>query len=160
FQATSCKAAPADPSGLEAGFAEMDITPKVGSTSVYLAGFGQNRKATGVHDPLKARAVVLKEGERKLALVSLDVVGYSLPHVMAVRRQLPGFTYVLVSSTHNHEGPDTIGLWGPNPFQSGVNAAYLKFVQEQVIRAVREAAAGVHPVQVRLGTASAPELLH
>ena len=89
FRGSACAEAEADGAGLEAGFAETDITPKVGGTPVYMAGFGQNRKATGVHDPLKARAVVLKEGERKLALVSIDVVGYSLPNVVAVRRQ-PG----------------------------------------------------------------------
>jgi len=146
--------------GLEAGFAETDITPKLGSKPVYMAGFGQNRKATGVHDPLKARAVVLKDEERKLALVSVDLVGYSLPEVAAVRRQLPGFAYVLVSSSHNHEGPDTIGLWGPNPFQSGVDAAYMKFVQEQLVQAVRAAEANARPVTARLGTNRAPELLH
>ena len=32
------------------------------------AGFGQNRKATGVHDPLMARAVVLMSGGRKIAV--------------------------------------------------------------------------------------------
>jgi hypothetical protein len=156
----ACHAASADGSGLEAGFADTDITPKVGSDPVYMAGFGQNRKATGVHDPLKARAVVLKQGECKLALVSIDLVGYPLPHVVAVRRQLPGFTYVLVSSTHNHEGPDTIGLWGPNPFKSGVDSAYMKFVEEQVTKAVRDAEVAARPVTVRLGTARAPELLH
>lgn len=145
---------------LEVGFAERDITPKLGGAPVYLAGFGQNRKATGVHDPLKAQAVVLKDGTHTLALVSLDVVGYPLPQVEEVRRQLPEFTYVLVSSTHNHEGPDTIGLWGPNPFKSGVDPAYMKFVQEHVIQAVREAAANAHPVRALLGTARAPELLH
>ena len=53
-----------------------------------------------------------------------------------MRRQLPGFSYVLISSTHNHEGPDTLGLWGPSPFKSGVNPAYMKLVQEQIIKAV------------------------
>src|SRR5712692_10320044 len=93
FGAFADEGAAADGAGLEAGFAEADITPKLGGAPVYMAGFGQNRKATGVHDPLKARAVVLKEGERKLALVSIDVVGYPLSEVVAVRRRLPGFIY-------------------------------------------------------------------
>jgi hypothetical protein len=159
-QTVDCQAASADRSGLEAGFAEADITPKLGGDPVFMAGFGQNRKATAVHDPLMARAVVLREGGRKLALVSVDLVGYSLPDVVAVRRQLPGFSYVLVSSTHNHEGPDTIGLWGPSPFKSGVDLAFMKRVQEQIIKAVREADVAAGTVTVRLGTACAPELLH
>ena len=36
-----------------------------------------------------------------------DVVGLFLPSVERIRKELPGFTYVLVSSTHNHHGPDT-----------------------------------------------------
>src|SRR5262245_13808659 len=98
----------AEEAALEAGFGEADITPEVKGKTVYVAGFGHNRKATGVHDPLKARAVVLRHGEKKIALVSLDVVGFFLPSVERVRGKLPGFTYVLVSSTHNHEGPDTL----------------------------------------------------
>src|SRR5262245_864704 len=101
------KALPPEP--LRAGFAEADITPAVGGDhTVYMAGFGQNRKATGVHDPLKARAVVLEHDNRRVALVSLDVIGFFHPNVLRVREQLPGFTYLLVTSTHNHEGPDTL----------------------------------------------------
>ena len=56
-----------------------------------MAGFGYNRKATGVHDHLKARAVVLKSGSTKIALVCVDLVGFFLPNVEHVRDQLPGF---------------------------------------------------------------------
>ena len=146
---------------LQVGFAEADITPKVAADRpVYLAGFGQNRKATGVHDPIMARTVVLKDGTSKMALVSLDVVGFFHPNVVRIRQQLPGFTYVLVSSTHNHEGPDTLGLWGPNPFASGVDPDYLQSVEAAVVKAVKQADAAAGPVAARLGTATAPELLH
>jgi hypothetical protein len=147
---------------VEAGFGETDITPKVGEGAkpVYMAGFGQNRRAVKVHDPLKARAIVLRHGDRKVALVSIDVVGFFYPNVVAVRKQLPGFTYVLVSSTHNHEGPDTLGLWGPNPFTSGVDSEYVKSVEDQIVKAVRQADGSAQLTTVRLGTAKAPELLH
>lgn len=156
------QAAAADPpaDAVRVGFGEADITPMPGEKPVYMAGFGQNRKATGIHDPLMARAVVLGHGERKVALVSIDVVGFFHPNVVEVRKRLPGFTYVLVSSTHNHEGPDTLGLWGPNPFTKGTDTAYLKLVQDQIVRAVREADAAGQPAVARLGTAKAPELLH
>ena len=48
---------------LQVGFAEKDITPRVKEKTVFMAGFGHNRKAIGVHDPLKARAVVFKHGQ-------------------------------------------------------------------------------------------------
>lgn len=142
------------------GFGETDITPWIGEKPVFLAGFGQNRKATGIHDPLYARAVVFDDGTTRFALVSVDLVGFFLPNVENVRRQLAGFNYVLVSSTHNHEGPDTLGLWGPNPFTSGIDPDYVAFVEKQIVRAVRSAEASSQPVSAYLGTVQIPELLH
>jgi hypothetical protein len=145
---------------LRAGFGEMDITPEVGKKPVYIAGFGKNRKATGVHDPLMARAVVLADDKAKIAMVSVDLVGLFHPFVEEVRRNLPGYHYVLVTSTHNHEGPDTLGLWGPNTLQSGVDPDYLKSVADRIVAAVKMAERALRPVQTRMGTASAPDLLH
>ncbi|HWC89968.1 MAG TPA: hypothetical protein VG433_09940, partial [Pirellulales bacterium] len=56
------------------GMAETDITPP-SVRPVWLAGFQQNRRAAGTHDPLMARAVVLKHGAQKLVLVSVDLIG-------------------------------------------------------------------------------------
>src|SRR5215213_6576106 len=77
------------------GFGEADLTPELGKKPVYLAGFGQNRKATKVHDPITARAVVMADGDDKIAFVSVDVVGLFLPVVERVSEKLPGFKYVL-----------------------------------------------------------------
>src|SRR5688572_27022160 len=144
------------------GFGEVDLTPEVGNKAkpVYLAGFGQNRKATKVHDPIMARAVVLADGDEKIVFVSVDVVGLFLPSVERVRAKLPGFKYVLVSATHNHEGPDTLGLWGPSPVQSGIDPTYLKKVEAGCIDAVNAAEKNRRPAAVRIGTARDPDLLH
>jgi hypothetical protein len=142
------------------GFGEADITPKLGDRPVYLAGFGQNRTAAGVHDPLYVRAVILRHGDRKVAIACADVVGLFLPTVERIRQRLPGFTYVLVCSTHNHEGPDTMGLWGPNPFVRGTDPAYLQRLEDQTVAAVQAADRDAQPATARIGTASAPELLH
>jgi hypothetical protein len=148
-----------EPPPLLVGLAEADISPKVGDKPVYMAGFGQNRKATKVHDPLMARVVVLKHGESKIALASIDVIGFFNHHVAGVREQLPGFRYVLVSSTHNHEGPDTLGLWGPNPFTTGVDGDYIKLVQAQIVKAVQDADKAAAAATVEIGAVTAPELL-
>src|SRR5262249_16438296 len=122
---------------LEAGFCSADITPKLDGKTVYIAGFGNNRKAVKIHDSLMARAVVLKAGKQKIALVSIDVVGFGYPNVLRIRKQLPDFNYVLVSSTHNHEGPDTIGLWGPDHSKSGVDPAYIEHIEAHIVKAVQ-----------------------
>lgn len=147
---------------LEIGFAEADITPKVEAKGkpVYLAGFGQNRKATGVNDPLFARAAVLSDGKRKLALVSVDLVGFFHANVERVRKELKGFDYVLVSSTHNHNGPDTLGLWGPSPLQSGIDADYMALVEKRIGEAVAAADKARQGVKAHIGTLAVPELLH
>src|SRR5262245_3372602 len=68
--------APSDTQGADAllvGFGEMDITPDPGKNTVYLAGFGKNRKATKVHDPIMVRALVLEHDSKKIAIVSADL---------------------------------------------------------------------------------------
>ena len=93
------------PSALTVGIAEVDVTPRVGvkDEPVYLAGFGKDRKATGVHDPIVARAVVLQHGKTKIAIVSVDVIGLFLPFVLFLVR------------VTGHENADCVragGSWG------------------------------------------------
>ena len=146
---------------LDVGFGEVDITPKLGGKEkVWLAGYGTGRQAVGVHDPLMARCVVLEEGRTRIALVSVDLVGLQFPAVQEIRKQLPEFTYVLVSSTHNHEGPDVVGMWGRNQVSYGVNDDYVA----EVVRRCRElvkstARATVKDVRVSYGTAEDRNLL-
>jgi hypothetical protein len=141
------------------GFGEADVTPALGQKPVYLAGFGQDRKAVKVHDPIMARAVVLAEGDTRIALVSVDVVGLFYPTVESIRAKLPGYKYVLVAATHNHEGPDTLGLWGPTPLQSGVDKDYMKQVEAGCVAAVHAADKARKPAQAKIGTASDPTLI-
>ena len=68
-----------------AGFAEVDITPSLDRGPVWLAGFQQHRSAQGVHDPIMARAVVLTDGAKKIALVSVDLIGLQYPAVQQIR---------------------------------------------------------------------------
>ncbi len=145
---------------LVVGFGETDVTPDPAKKPVWLAGFGKNRKATKVHDPLMARAVVLAHAKQKIAIVSVDVVGLFNEVARNVRTQLPGFTYVLVTSTHNHEGPDTMGLWGPNLFASGIDPEYMKQVEAGIVAAIKKADTNKLIVNAEIGSASAPELLH
>jgi hypothetical protein len=145
---------------LEVGFGSVDVTPKLTKEKpVYLAGFGHNRKATEVNDPIMARCVVLHSEKKKLALVSVDVVGLFNDVAQNVRKELPDFSYLMVSSTHNHEGPDTLGLWGANPFVSGVDPAYLKQIETGIVKSIRQADESKKPTQVEIAKIAAPELV-
>jgi len=147
-------------STLLAGFASIDITPPLDAgRPVWIAGYGHNRPALGVHDPLFARGIVLKAGDKKVALVSVDLVGLQYPAVQQIRAALVDFSYVLVASTHNHEGPDTIGLWGPSPLRSGVDPDYIRLVIKRVVRLVREADSIAVPAVAEYGAAQDETLL-
>jgi hypothetical protein len=131
------------------------------SDPVYLAGFGDNRPATGVHDELWARCLVLRFADTTVGIVALDLVGYSHNEIENIRALLSpgaGIDYVLVTSTHNHEGPDTIGIWGPDPLTSGIDPNYLDFVNDAVVEALEEAAAALAPAQVKIATADSAGL--
>lgn len=145
---------------LRVGFGERDITPELREDRpVWIAGYGHGRRATGVHDPLLARCVVLRHGERKLAWVSVDLIGLQYAETQRIRARLSDYEYVLVTSTHNHEAPDVIGIWGRTPLTRGVDDDYLALVVERVVEAVRAAEQPLVEATAAFGTAENEELL-
>lgn len=145
---------------LTVGFADVDVTPPLnGKSPVYIAGFGNNRKATKTHDPIMARAVVLSDGKQKIAMVCADVVGLFSNFVADVRSDLTGFNYVMVSSTHNHEGPDTLGLWGSTPFNTGIDPEYMKLLRTGIVKAVKQADKNMKPATAVIATIPLPHLV-
>jgi hypothetical protein len=143
------------------GFAERDITPVVSEEEkpVWLAGYAVGRKATGVHDPLKVRAIVLQTGEEKIALAAVDLIGLQIDAIERIRQKLSGFQHVTVMSTHNHEGPDVIGIWGKTLFQRGVDPAYIDRVVNETAAAITAAAQNPVSVTAAFGTAEDETLL-
>src|SRR5947208_15731212 len=73
---------------LRAGVAKTVVTPDVHKNKVYLAGFGHNRIATGVHDNLYARCLALAAGGQILVLCSVDVIGLFYDDVLKIREQM------------------------------------------------------------------------
>jgi hypothetical protein len=65
---------------------------------------------------------------------------------------------VVVASTHVHEGPDTMGRWGPGHGVSGINETYQTFVIEQVARAAVGALDALRPATLRLAIVRNTEL--
>ena len=115
-----------------------------------MAGYNFLRRSTGVHDDLFARALVLSQGDEKLALVSLDLVGLNLFDVYKIKGMVSGFRpdQVLIACTHVHAGPDTMGLWGLPPLYSGRDEQYMEELFSAVVRAVESADKNVRPVSV------------
>ncbi|MEZ4289712.1 MAG: neutral/alkaline non-lysosomal ceramidase N-terminal domain-containing protein [Myxococcota bacterium] len=125
------------------------------SDPIYLAGFGNDRQATGYNDRLWARGVVVDAAEGRVAIVSLDLVGYFNAEIETIRSMIDpdaGIDYLVVSSTHQHEGPDTLGIWGPDATTSGTDFAYLDFVNQAVADCVNDAAATRVPARIKFDT--------
>ena len=96
---------------LSAGTAKTVITPPIGYRMGQW-GLRQGR-STGIFRDLFARALVLDDGENRLAIVSLEVCGIPKPTMLEIQRQVSGLTGIpaeslLVNSTHNHTAPDIL----------------------------------------------------
>ncbi|MFN4146653.1 MAG: hypothetical protein ACK4GN_12575 [Runella sp.] len=108
----------------------------------WIAGFDNKRAVNGIHDDLWARTALIDDGKTRLAVVSLDLIGFPHKNVLNVRKKLPaewGITYLTICTTHNHEGPDMLGMWGDSELKSGVNKAYEKRVESMVLRSIEQA---------------------
>jgi len=147
---------------LRAGAAKATITPDVKAAKVYMAGFGNNRVATGVHDDLYARCLALAAGDQTLAMCSVDLIGLFYDDVLKIREkvkaQAPEVTHLIVASTHVHEGPDTMGLWGPTPFQTGFDLHYMDWLDEHIASTAVEAVRALQPARLALARDDHPLL--
>ncbi|HXZ43603.1 MAG TPA: hypothetical protein VEH53_02150, partial [archaeon] len=72
----------------EAGVARSVITPDLTQGPVWLAGYQQGRRATGVHDDLEVRALLLRCRNGSVALVAVDLIGLFHDDVLAIRQAL------------------------------------------------------------------------
>src|SRR5689334_19346973 len=108
---------------LRVGAAKRAITPDLDKHGpVWMAGFNNGRKATAVHDELYARCVAFSTGARPLVVCGLDLIGVFWDDVKRIRAKVEAD--VIVASLHDHEGPDTMGMWGEAQGKSGINEAY------------------------------------
>nr|MBQ4318775.1 neutral/alkaline non-lysosomal ceramidase N-terminal domain-containing protein [Clostridia bacterium] len=94
---------------LKAGFAQINITPKLG---MMIPGYFNVRIADGIIDPLYARAFVLDDGNTVIAAVIFDLILASEATTAEVRRMVTEATgipaeNIMVGATHTHTGSST-----------------------------------------------------
>ena len=117
---------------------------------VFMAGLGSPRPARDVHDPITSRVLVLRWKETTIAIVALDVIGYFSSDIASIREAVSDLDidHVSVSSTHVHEGPDTVGIWGMNEMWPGWREEFYTKINEETEAAIREAHASMAPARV------------
>ena len=98
-----------DMSNLKAGVSEVNITPFLGCP---MAGYsGRERGSETIGDELCCKALVLYDGETKLAIVTNDLIGVDNVFVRQTRELIekatgiPG-SNVLICASHTHFGPE------------------------------------------------------
>ena len=118
--------------------------------AVWMAGFQNARPANEVLDDLWARAIVFDQGSTRVALVSVDLVGFFRDDLEVARAELLArgleVDHLIVAATHDHEGPDTMGLWGRTESYSGVDPDYNAFVSQTIADAVEAAISDLREV--------------
>jgi hypothetical protein len=121
----------------------------------WLAGFGNDRPANDVADPLWARAVVLRWRSTTVAVVALDLLGYFWDDVEDIREDVSDLDidFVVVSAVHDHEAPDVIGIWGFDELTPGWDQAYIDRVRAGAAASIRKAYGAMAPARIAVGTA-------
>ena len=119
--------------------------------ATWIAGMSSRKPAQGVHDDVWARAMVIDDGTSRIAMVSLDLIGFFNDEILDIRKSIPkelNIDYALISSTHTHENEDMMGMWGGKEWISGVNPESLKHVKKQALAAIVEAAENLRPANL------------
>lgn len=139
-------------STLLSGCGESTITPGLGAS---LAGYFEERRATAVHDDLKARAMVFGEGPEAVALICCDLICMPFDLTQAVRGEVNRLTgiapeRVLVCATHTHTAPQPRShLLKPD---DEVTRAWLAGVPARIAQAVACAVATKEPCSLAAGS--------
>jgi hypothetical protein len=119
-------------------------------------GVGPSKPATAKRGELYARAMVFQQGETKVAVVQLDLLGFPSVLCARVHKQVPRIPAenVLIASTHTHSAPDCYGFPGLNGKASG-DLKYMDFVCNQAAIAVNQALDNLQPAQLKIATGEA-----
>ncbi len=134
------------------GVAKGKITPKPGCE---LAGFDARKGvASGIHDDLFARAMVIGDRDKAVAFVGLDLIGIPQQFTNTVRKAVHLSTGIaerdiILSATHTHCGPVTI-----KHFFNGdqeLDVEYMQGLQNVVVETIQEAFARREPAILKTG---------
>ena len=94
---------------------------------------------------------MLRQGETSVAIVTIDTVGLFNGDVLEVRKMLADaghdIDHLVVHALHNHEGPDTMGMWGEDLFTPGYDPKYREQLHTTIVELIGAAIADTRPVE-------------
>lgn len=133
---------------LKAGAAVRDITPD--HLIPISGGMGTPEMPTGFQGKLTTRALVLEKGPTRIAIVSVDNIGWPAYLGDRSRKLIKGIApeNILIGATHAHSCPDAYGF-ADEKGNTGADLKYLDWCVKQIADAVNEAASKLEPVSLK-----------
>src|SRR5262249_11396250 len=144
---------------LKAGVARVVITPPIG---MRMCGYTvQESVSRGIERELTATALVLTDGQTKVAILAVDILFIQSPHVERMRErigkrlQIPADN-VLITASHTHLGP-TLPGWGQEPpDQALLQQRYVAGLEDSLAGVAAMADDCLQPARIGAGKGSAP----
>ena len=130
----------------------------------FLGGGGNSpRYYDHVADQVGARALVISNGRRTIAMEVVDQEGLFNVYAERIRRKVQADGYridsIQISATHDESAPDSLGLGGPNSVMSGTNEYFVDYLVQQSALAIERAYDGMRPAHIRYAEAIEPSNL-
>lgn len=119
-------------------------------------GIGTPKRTTGKKGDLFVRALVAEKGATRVAIVSVDNLGWSSALADRSRALIKDIPHenILIGATHTHSAPDAYGF----PDEKGnahADLQYLDWCVRQIAEAVNEASRNVQPAFLKIAVGEA-----
>src|SRR5256886_729579 len=136
---------------LRVGVASRIVTPD--PLLPVSGGVGPSHPTSRKEGDLEVRALVLAEGETRVAIVSADFLGFSALLGNKARSKVKAIPpeNILIGATHTHSAPDCYGF----PDEKGASTADLKYLDgvcAKMGEAINEAAGNLQPAVLKIAT--------
>ncbi len=109
------------------------------------------------HDDLKVQISVMRVGDVTVGFAALDAVGWFHTDIERIRRRISkdvDLDLFIMGASHSHEGPDTVGQWGPGagiPLSTGRDPKFIQKIYDETVAGVEEAIANLEPATAFAG---------
>ena len=138
---------------LKVGATIVDVTPT--KFPVIVNGSMRSRTVSKVNTKINARAIVVSDGEERLAIVVVDSCMLPRPLLDEVKKLTALRTkikadHMLISATHAHSAPSSLACLGTN-----ADPNYVPYLRGKLVDAIAKAEANLEPAQVGWGVGNA-----
>lgn len=141
---------------LMAGCSKVKITPPLGTP---LGGNVRDKGSQGIHDDIYAKALVLNDGKKEIALVSCALIAVTkdmaedIRQIAEKRCTIPKEN-IMICAFHTHSGPATRAIFNE------MNESYLNSLPEKIASSICQAKKNLKKVRIRFASGEEKALPH